>query len=120
MGTSRTARQRRKMHVRKHVWGTNERPRLTVFRSNRHIYSQLIDDYSGRTLVAASSLSAQCRTKLKDVKDRKDAAKIIGGTIAELAKAKGIERVVFDRAGYSYHGRIRALADGAREGGLKF
>ena len=113
-------RQRRRMRIRKKVCGMAERPRLSVFRSNKHTYAQLIDDLAGRTLVAANTLSAQVRDKLKDAKGRKDAARLVGSVIAELAKAKGIKRIVFDRAGYRYHGRIRALAEGAREEGLKF
>jgi large subunit ribosomal protein L18 len=105
--------------VRKKIWGTAEKPRLSVFRSNIHLYAQLIDDRKGVTLAAVSTLSPQCKEKQKG-KGRKDAAKLIGALIAEMAKAKGIEHVVFDRNLYRYHGRVCALADGAREGGLKF
>jgi large subunit ribosomal protein L18 len=110
---------RRRQHVRKKVVGTAERPRLTVFRSSKHIYAQLIDDLSGLTLAAASTMA-------KDVKEGAayggniKAAKIVGKKIAEVAKTRGIEKVAFDRGHYRYHGRIKALADAAREGGLQF
>ncbi|MCX6354600.1 MAG: 50S ribosomal protein L18 [Candidatus Aureabacteria bacterium] len=113
------ARWRRKMRIRKKIHGAPERPRLSVYRSNLHIYAQLIDDRNGVTLAAISTLSPQYKERQKD-KEKKDAAKIVGALIAELAKAKGIEQIVFDRNRYRYHGRVRALADGAREGGLKF
>jgi len=119
MRATRGTRWRRRMRVRRAISGTAERPRLSVFRSNLHIYAQLIDDVRGVTLAAASTLSAQCKAKTTGA-DRKEAAKIVGKTIAELAKGKGISRVVFDRGGYRYHGRVRALAEGAREGGLSF
>jgi len=115
----KNARIRRKLRVRKKIKGTPERPRLSVFRSNLHIYVQLIDDSKGVTLAAVSTLAPDCLEKLKG-KGKKDAAKTIGVIIAEKAKAKGIEQAVFDRNIYRYHGRVRALADGAREGGLKF
>ena len=107
----RAIRHRR---VRKRVEGTSERPRLSVFRSNKQIYVQLIDDLAGRTLVAASSLE----TGLKD--DKKTTAGAVGEAIAKKASASGIKQVVFDRGGYKYHGRVQALADGARSGGLDF
>ena len=109
----RSARVRRHARVRKHVTGTPERPRLAVYRSNRHIYAQLIDDLSARTLAAASDATA------KDGGDKSTQAKAVGKSIAEQAKALGIERVVFDRGGRLYHGRVAALAEGAREGGLQ-
>jgi large subunit ribosomal protein L18 len=96
-----------------------DRARLSVFRSERHIYGQIIDDRAGRTLVAASSLEKPLREELKTGADRA-AAKRVGLLLAERARAAGIERVVFDRGGYRYHGRIAALAEGAREGGLSF
>lgn len=111
--------QRRKWSIRKTLVGTPERPRLSVFRSDKHISAQIIDDYAGKTLVSASSLQ-------KDVRGDKanggnvDAAKAVGKAIAERAKAAGISLVAFDRNGRRYHGRIKALADAAREGGLKF
>jgi len=111
--------QRRKKHVRKHVSGTAARPRLTVFRSNAHIYAQVIDDVSGATLAAASTLTAEVKAQLGEL-DKKGAAKLVGSTVASRAQAAGVEKVVFDRNGYKYHGRVAALADGAREGGLNF
>ena len=107
---------RRSNHVRRRVRGTAERPRLTVFRSSKHIYAQIIDDLQGVTLASASSKTAEGKTYGGNVA----AAKTIGKAIAEAAKAKGIELVCFDRGHYRYHGRIKALADAAREGGLKF
>jgi large subunit ribosomal protein L18 len=97
----------------------NARPRLSVFRSGRHIYCQVIDDSAGRTLVAASSLEKTLREELKGGADRA-AAKRVGQLLAERAKSAGIEQVVFDRGGYKFHGRVQALAEGAREGGLSF
>jgi large subunit ribosomal protein L18 len=96
-----------------------DRPRLSVFRSSQHIYGQIIDDARGRTLAAASSLDKALRAELKSGADR-DAAKRVGLLLAERARAAGVERVVFDRGGYRYHGRVQALAEGAREGGLSF
>jgi large subunit ribosomal protein L18 len=111
---------RRRRRVRSKLRGTaNGRIRLSVFRSSRHIYAQLIDDSEGQTLAAASSLDAGVRSSIKTGAD-KAAAAAVGKLIAERAKAKGIERVVFDRGGYLFHGRVKALADGAREGGLLF
>ncbi len=113
-----TNAQRLKRHkrVRAKISGTPERPRLNVFRSETNIYAQVIDDVNGVTLVSASSLDKgfECDG------DKKAAAKKVGQIVAERAKAKGIETVVFDRGGYVYHGRVQALAEGAREGGLKF
>ena len=109
-------RQKRHTRVRGKVSGTSERPRLNVFRSGTNIYAQIIDDVKGCTLVSASSLE-------KDFScdgTKTDAAKQVGVNVAERAKAKGIENVVFDRGGYVYHGRVKALAEGAREGGLQF
>ncbi|MGI8706620.1 MAG: 50S ribosomal protein L18 [Actinomycetota bacterium] len=108
------SRQRRHLRVRKKVVGTAERPRLAVFRSNRHIYVQLIDDLQGRTIVSASSL------KDGNGNDPKEAAKAVGSAVATRAKEAGITRATFDRGGFMYHGRIQALADAAREGGLEF
>ncbi len=112
-------RKRRHVRVRKVVVGTPERPRLNVFRSSKHIRAQVVDDRSGQTLAAASSLSKELREQLKNGSN-KAAARSVGQLIAQRAKAKGIERVVFDRGGYLYHGRVKELADGARAGGLKF
>src|SRR6266508_3241468 len=113
------ARGRRHLRVRKNLQGTAERPRLNVFRSLSGIYVQVIDDQSGKTLVSASTVDRQLREKLKGMK-KADQAKMIGQTVAERAKSKGIQSVVFDRGGYRYIGRVKALADGAREGGLQF
>jgi len=110
----RQGRLKRHARVRRRVVGTAERPRLAVFRSNRHIYAQLIDDAAGRTLAAAGSLA------LPGEGDKKQAARRVGSELARLAKASGVTSVVFDRGGYQYHGRVRALADAAREGGLDF
>ena len=112
-------RKIRHKRVRKRVFGTPERPRLCVYKSLRYIYAQIIDDTKGHTLVAASSLEPELRGKLKSTKDM-EAAKAVGRLIAERALAKGIKRVVFDRGGYPYHGRVAALADAAREAGLEF
>lgn len=112
-------RQRRHRRVRKRVSGTPERPRLAVFRSLNHIYAQVIDDTAGATLAAASTLDPSLRTALKSGGDV-EAAKAVGKLIAERAREKGVEKVVFDRGGYLYHGRVQHLADAAREGGLQF
>lgn len=109
-------RLRRKLSIRKRVSGTEERPRLTVFRSSKHIYAQVIDDDSGKTVAFASSLSKEL--KGNDEGDKKADAKRVGALIAEKCKAAKIEAVVFDRNGFPYHGRIAAVADGAREAGL--
>lgn len=113
------ARARRHSRVRKSLSGTSDRPRLNVFRSLSAIYAQVIDDQSGRTLVSASTVDRELREKVKGMK-KAEQAKFIGQTVAERAKSKGIQAVVFDRGGYRYIGRIKALADGAREGGLQF
>jgi len=116
---SRKALRRLKIRksIRKKIFGTPEQPRLSVFRSNRDIYAQVINDVEGKTLVAASSMN-------KDIASQKvtktDQARLVGRMVAALAVEAGIERVVFDRGGYLYHGRVKALADAAREGGLKF
>lgn len=113
------ARARRHLRVRKTVFGTTERPRLSVFRSNGEIYAQVIDDIDGNTLISASSIDKDLRNKMTSLK-KSDQAKMVGQVLAERAKSKGIEAVVFDRGGFRYTGRVKALADGAREGGLKF
>ena len=112
---------RKKVHrrVRVKVAGTEERPRLSVFRSLRHIRAQVIDDRTGRTVASASSLDGDVRKEIKGGSNVA-AAKVVGRVVASRAKAAGIELVVFDRGGYKYHGRVRALADAAREAGLKF
>ncbi len=115
--TKRERRLKIKQRIRKRISGTNERPRMTVFRSNKQIYVQLVNDLTGETVVSASS-------KNKEVADKKnisksEQAKLVGKLVAERSLAKGIKNVVFDRTGYLYHGRIRILAESAREGGLK-
>ena len=112
-------RERRKLRIRRKLSGTAERPRLTVFRSARHIYAQVVDDVSGSTVAHASTLTREVRTVADDV-NKTDAAKKVGETVAKLLLAKGIKMVVFDRNGYLYHGRIQALADAARKAGLEF
>ena len=104
----------RHRRVRKKVIGSTERPRLAVFRSNRHVYAQVIDDSAGRTLAAASSL------KDSNGNDPKEQAKAVGAVLAQRAKDAGVTQVTFDRGGFKYHGRVRAVAEGAREGGLNF
>lgn len=112
------ARQRRKIRIRKKISGTPERPRLVVYRSNMHLYAQVVDDQAGTTLVATSTLTL---SKAQDkVHCNKNGAALVGKEIARLAKEKSITKVVFDRNGYLFHGRIKAVADGAREGGLEF
>ncbi len=112
-------RERRHLRVRRRVQGTPERPRLAVFRSLKQIYAQVIDDLAGRTVAAASSLQKELRGKLEG-KKRLDAAKEVGRELARRALEKGVKAVVFDRGGRRYHGRVKAFADGAREGGLQF
>jgi large subunit ribosomal protein L18 len=113
---ARVRRQRRHHRIRNRVHGTSERPRLNVFRSSAHIHVQVIDDVAGHTLAAASSLEAPAR----DAGTKTDKARIVGRLAAERAQARGITKVVFDRGGYLYHGRIKAVADGARGAGLEF
>ena len=115
----RLARKRRHFRVRKKIQGTAQRPRLSVYRSLRHIYAQLIDDISGHTLVSASTQEPFFRDRQTPTMN-KDAAKIVGEVLAKRALEKGLESIVFDRGGYLYHGRVKALAEGAREHGLKF
>jgi large subunit ribosomal protein L18 len=117
VATRGAARRKRHERIRLHLAGTDVRPRLAVFRSLNHIYAQVIDDTSGRTLAAASTVEVE----LKGSKATKSAeAAVVGRLIAERTKAAGVERVVFDRAGFRYHGRIKSLADAAREAGLEF
>lgn len=113
------ARKRRHYRVRKKVHGTAEKPRLNVFRSLNEIYAQVIDDNKGHTLVSASTIDGELKKKAKGM-TKKEQATLVGQTIAERAKKKGIKEVVFDRGGYKYIGRVAALADGAREKGLQF
>jgi large subunit ribosomal protein L18 len=113
------ARQRRHRRVRAKVFGTAERPRLNVFRSTRHIYAQVIDDRAGHTLVSASTLDAEV-VKEVEGKPKAEQAAAVGKLVAERAKKAGVNQVIFDRGGFQYHGRVAALADAAREGGLEF
>lgn len=113
------ARQRRHRRVRRRVQGTPERPRLSIYRSLSNIYAQVIDDANGRTLVAASTIDSEVAAQIVE-KSKSDAARVVGQVLAERAQQAGIESVVFDRGGYRYHGRVAALAEGARAGGLKF
>jgi large subunit ribosomal protein L18 len=115
-GSRQDARQRRHTRVRKLVRGTSERPRLAVYRSNRYIYAQVIDDVVGRTLVAASSQESDLRDNALNI----DTATKVGALLGSRAKDAGVSTVVFDRGGYKYHGKIKALADAAREAGLEF
>ncbi|MGE5399829.1 MAG: 50S ribosomal protein L18 [Ignavibacteriales bacterium] len=117
---TKNSRYRSKIKIRKHISGVAERPRMTVTRSLSQIYVQLIDDQTGNTLVSASTLSKEIAEELKNAKGKTDKSKIVGKLAAKKALEKNINSVVFDRNGYRYHGRIKALADGAREAGLKF
>lgn len=112
-------RRKRHQRVRNKVTGTTERPRLNVYRSSKHMYAQIIDDMTGKTLAAASTLDADVKADLSSTSN-KEAAKKVGEVVAKRAKENGIEEVTFDRGGYIYHGRVQNLAEGAREGGLKF
>lgn len=112
-------RKRKHLRVRKKISGTDARPRLCVYRSLKNIYAQVIDDNKGNTLVSASSLDAEIKTKLEST-GNKEAAKLVGALVAKRALEKGIETVVFDRGGYIYHGRVKEVAESAREEGLKF
>ncbi len=112
-------RERRQGRVRAKISGTAERPRLNVFRSSRHIFAQLIDDTKGYTVAAASTLDEEVRANAKQW-DKKAEAKQVGKLLAQRALAKGLKQVVFDRGGYQYHGRVKSLAEGSREGGLEF
>lgn len=114
------SRKRRHVRVRAKVKGTQARPRLNVFRSTAHIYAQVIDDIAGHTLVAASDLETAVKERAGDGATKTARAKAVGEVVAERAKAAGITAVVFDRGGFIYHGRVKAVADGAREGGLLF
>ncbi|GBD22328.1 50S ribosomal protein L18 [bacterium HR28] len=113
-------RKRRHLRVRAKVFGTPERPRLNVFRSNKHIYAQIIDDTRGHTLVAASTLEREVRERFPEPHPKVEEARVVGQVIGERALSKGITKVVFDRGGYKYHGRVKALAEGARAAGLQF
>lgn len=119
MGTRNKARLQRKIRIRKKIEGTAERPRLTVYRSLNHIYAQVVDDVSGRTLVSASSLSKEVRDQAGEG-GKTDLAKKVGELLGQRCKEAQVETVVFDRNGLIYHGRVAAVADGAREAGLRF
>jgi len=118
-GTSRVRRLARHIRVRRQLKGVAERPRLVVFRSLRHMYAQVIDDGVGETLVSASSLDAMVKEQ-RNGKSKSNVAELVGTLVAERALEKGIKAVVFDRGGYQYHGRVKAVADAARKGGLSF
>jgi large subunit ribosomal protein L18 len=118
--TRAEARLKRKKRVRKKIRGTSERPRLMVFRSSKNIYAQIIDDNASNTLVAASSVSKDIRSKISGERGNKKGASAIGKFIAERALENGIKKVIFDRNGFVYHGRVKALAEAARENGLEF
>ncbi|MBD3376545.1 50S ribosomal protein L18 [candidate division KSB1 bacterium] len=120
MNKSMLQRVRRRLHIRKKILGSPERPRLVVFRSNKHIYAQLIDDLDRRTLLTVSTLSKDIANDVDSAENKSAQARLVGKLLAEKAKENKIEQVVFDRAGYLYHGRVKALADAAREGGLDF
>ncbi len=117
--TSKQVRLQRHQRIRRHIHGTADRPRLNVFRSLQHIYAQVIDDDQGNTLAAASTVDPELRDKLDGLNKSQQAARV-GQLVAQRALAQGLKQVVFDRGGYPYHGRIKALADGAREGGPDF
>ena len=119
MNRRMTSRLSRKRRIRRKISGSGERPRLSVFRSARHIYVQIVDDLQGRTLVAASTLSKEIREKLAGLK-KSETAKEVGRLLAAKAKEKGISQVVFDRNGFLYHGRVKAIAESCREHGLVF
>ncbi len=115
-----SARLRRKKHIRKRISGTPDKPRLVVFRSAKHIYAQLVDDVNQKTITGVSSLTKDLQAEIAKAGSKVEVAKVVGKGIAEKAKKLKLEQVVFDRNGYIYHGRIKAVAEGAREGGLKF
>ena len=117
--TKESPRLRRKKGIRTRIHGTADRPRLTVFRSSKHIYAQVIDDHQSKSLVSASTLTKEVRQEIGEL-SKHEAAKVVGKVLAQACFAKGIKQVVFDRNGYMYHGRVSALADGAREAGLDF
>ena len=119
MGSRLIGRERRKLRVRGNVSGTAERPRLTIFRSLSHMYAQVIDDVEGKTLAHASTLAKDVKPKAEDA-NKTGAAVLVGEAIAKQLLAKGVKKVVFDRNGYMYHGRVKALAEAARKAGLEF
>ena len=113
------ARLKRKKRIRKQLSGTSERPRLSVFRSSKHIYAQVIDDNAGHTIAAASSLETEIKEQ-KDIENNVSMANFVGKLVGERTKKQGIKRIVFDRNGFLYHGRVKAVSEGAREAGLEF
>lgn len=120
MSNIKNTRSRSKIKIRKKISGTSARPRLSVFRSLNNIYGQLIDDTTGKTILSVSSLSSEVKSAIAEIKGKVSKSKVVGKVLAEKALAQNINTVVFDRSGYRYHGRVKSLADGAREGGLKF
>ncbi|MCH2108845.1 MAG: 50S ribosomal protein L18 [Polyangiaceae bacterium] len=119
MAKKLTGREKRKFRIRNKISGTSGRPRLTVFRSNKHIFAQVVDDVDGKTVAAASTLSPDLKGAVKEA-DKTESAKKVGALIAKICSERSIHQVVFDRNGYLYHGRVRALAEAAREAGLSF
>lgn len=122
MNKNQVKRQRRarvKRRIRSTIRGTADRPRLTMYKSNKHLYAQLVDDRSGHTMVASSTVANDLPEEVEG-KTRMEAAKVVGASLAEKARENGIEKAVFDRSGYRYHGVVKSLAEGAREGGLDF
>jgi large subunit ribosomal protein L18 len=119
MDKKRLARLKRKKRIRKSIFGTLQRPRLSIFRSAKHIYAQIIDDTTGHTLASASTLEKKAK-EFPEYKNKVSAATFIGKLVAERANEKGVKKVVFDRSGFLYHGRVKAVSDGAREAGLDF
>ncbi len=113
-------RVNRRLRRKKKVFGSSERPRLVVFRSLRYIYGQIVDDEQGKTITGASNLTKAIQDELKEAKTKTEQSKIVGQYLAKIAREKNITKVVFDRNGYAYHGRVKAFAEGAREGGLEF
>jgi large subunit ribosomal protein L18 len=118
--SSKEQRAKVKSRIRKKIFGTTDRPRLTIYRSLHHVYAQLIDDAQSRVIAATSTLSPEVREELKSVKSKKEIAKRVGAAIAQKALKNNVKTVVFDRSGYAYHGIVKSLAEGAREAGLKF
>ncbi|NWG27363.1 MAG: 50S ribosomal protein L18 [Ignavibacteriaceae bacterium] len=116
----KTSRERAKIKIRKKISGTPEKPRLSVYRSLDNIYAQIIDDTTGKTLVAVSSLTPEAKAEVKTIKGKINKSKLVGNLLAKKALEQNIKNVVFDRGGFRYHGRVKALAEGAREGGLVF
>jgi large subunit ribosomal protein L18 len=120
VGKIKNSRERSKIKIRKKVFGIAEKPRLSVYRSLNNIYAQVIDDNTGKTLASASTLSKELKEDIKNAKGKTAKSKLVGALVAKRAAESNITTVIFDRNGYRYHGRIKAVAEGAREGGLKF